>query len=524
MHANAQHRAVLPPSARAVDRPFIFIAALLVVLTATAAIVTSGDPGGTAAPVLVALGLWLIGKLPVRVSLLALIFLGLTLEYPQEQPAAGLWKSPLYTVGAALLSKANDWTGVKPLVFSGVDLIAGYLAMVLLWRRARGSRIDLEGRVQTARVLAFAAGITFAGTLWIWGYGLAQGGDFGASLLQVYKLLYIPILFFLFQAALRGPADHAAVAATIIVAALCRSAMAIYVRSIVVLPPGETLPYATIHGDSMLFASAAALIIAMISEGVAARKRGGVLVLCASIALILGGMIANNRRVAWVEVALILITFYLIARWTPLKRAVTRMAIVTLPLLTLYMAIGWNAGGRIFTPVRLARSVMDSKADASTFWRDLEDLNLIADIQEHPILGKGLGHGYDERIKLPDISRSFKVYRLFPHNSVLGFLAFAGVLGFSLLWCVLAVGLFLAARSYRRSAEPLDRAVALGVIGILISYITSVYADIGQLSWVGVFLVCPALGLTGKLAVASGAWPAHVRAGRSAAIREAQPG
>jgi hypothetical protein len=76
------------------------------------------------------------------------------------------------------------------------------------------------------------------------------------------------------------------------------------------------------------------------------------------------------------------------------------------------------------------------------------------------------------------------------------------------------------------STEPLDRAVALGVIGILLSYISSVYADIGQLSWVGVFLVCPALGLVGKLAVASGAWPARMSARTPALIAEseAQPG
>jgi O-antigen ligase len=302
--------------------------------------------------------------------------------------------------------------------------------------------------------------------------------------------------------------------------------MALYVRSIVVLPPGQTLAYATTHGDSMLFVGAAGLIVAMISEGVAARKRGAVFALCCGLALILAGMVANNRRVAWVEIAFVLITFYLISRWTPLKRAVTRGAIVTLPLLALYAGVGWNAGGRIFAPVRVARSVMDAKSDGSTFWRDLENMNLIADIQEHPILGKGLGHEYDEKIKLPDISQAFKVYRLFPHNSVLGFLAFAGVLGFSLMWCVLAVGVFLAARSYHRSTKPLDRAVALGVIGILLSYISSVYADIGQLSWVGVFLVCPALGLVGKLAVASGAWPARVSARTPALIAEseAQPG
>jgi O-antigen ligase len=502
------------------------IVALLVFLTAAMAIVTHGNLVGATAPTLMALLLWVVWKLPVRTSLLALIFFGLTLESPQEIPAADLWHSPLYRLGAALLSKANDWTGIKPLVFTGVDLIVGYLTLVLIWRRATGSRIDTAGRVQTAPILALAAGISLVSTFWIWGYGLARGGDFGGSLLQVYKLLYVPILFYVCQAAFRGPVDHAALARTIVGAAMYRSALAIYVRNIVVLPHGQALPYATTHGDSMLFASATALIVAMFNERVGARVRGGIPALCACLCLIVGGMIANNRRVVWVEIAIILLVFYLTTGWTPLKRSVTRIAAVSLPLIALYAAVGWDSRyGLLFAPVRTVRSVLDSHSDSSTFWRDLENANLIADIQEHPILGKGLGHGYEERIKLPDIS-GFKVYRLFPHNSVLGFLAFAGVLGFTLMWCLLTVGVFLAARSYHRSAVPLDRAVALWVIATLISYITSVYADMGQVAWTGVFVVCPALGLVGKLAVASGAWPARVRAKPPALVadRAGRPG
>lgn len=500
-----------PP--RRTDLPFLLLCSALVLLTVVAAMFGKGRLPVALAPTLLAVLLWILWKLPVRHALLALVFLGLTLECPQEIPAAGGWKSPLYPLGEVLLSKANDWTYIKPLVFTGVDVAVAYLVFLLIWRRATGSMLDTTGRVQTAGVLALAAGISFFGMIWIWGWGLAQGGDFGNSLLQVYKLLYIPILFFVFQAALRGPADHAAIAKVIIGAAVCRSLLAMYVRATVVPLGGEAvLPYATTHGDSMLFASGAALVIALMNERVGRRVRGFRFLLLVCLALITGGMVANNRRVVWVELAAIVATFFLTVGWTPLKRLVTRAAIVSLPVIALYMAIGWNSEGGVFAPVHLARSVLDSKSDSSTMWRDLENIDLILTIQQSPLFGTGLGHEYAEPIKLPDVSGAFPLYRYFPHNSLLGFLGFAGIIGFTLMWCMLTVALLLAARSYYLSKAPLDRAMALWVIATMVAYFNSVYADMGQGSWTAVFTVCPALGVAAKLAIASGAWPARRRA------------
>jgi O-antigen ligase len=142
-------------------------------------------------------------------------------------------------------------------------------------------------------------------------------------------------------------------------------------------------------------------------------------------------------------------------------------------------------------------------------------MNLVNNVIEHPLLGTGFGHEYREDIKLPDVSQAFKMYLLVPHNSILGFLAYAGLLGFSMLWCAVSVATFLAARAYKRAAEPLDRAMALWTIGVFIAYLNSIYGDMGQGSWTAVFTVCPAMAVAGKLAVASGAWPAVNRPGPS---------
>src|SRR5262249_2264927 len=123
--------------------------------------------------------------------------------------------------------------------------------------------------------------------------------------------------------------------------------------------------------------------------------------------------------------------------------------------------LGWNSSSQVFAPVQTIRSVLDSKADASTFWRDIENLNLIYTLGEHPLLGPGWGHQYEEFLKLPDISANFAAYRYHPHNGVLGLLSFAGLAGFSGMWAMLVVAVFLGVRSYRASHAPAHRSAAL---------------------------------------------------------------
>jgi hypothetical protein len=471
----------------------------------------TGNPGAALAPTLAVGVLWLMWRIPIRYSIYTLIFLGLTLECAQEIPATGLWKSPIFIVGEMLLSKANDWTGVRPLIFTGVDLVVGYLLFIMIWRRATGSRIDLIGQEPTAGAMALGAAITLFGTLWVWGYGLARGGNFGNSLLQIYKLLYVPLLFFLCQAAFRGPKDHWAIAKTMLAALVVRSLFCLFVRYVIGPTLTEELAYATTHGDSMLFASGAGLALAMLNEGVARHSKQMTAFLVGTIVLVVLAAKANNRRVAWVEMAFVVLAFWMISGRTPLKRFVARTCMIAAPIIVMYLGVGWNSDASIFKPVRLARSILDSKSDSSTLWRDLENADLIMNIQENPILGTGLGHEYNEFITLPDVSAAFKLYRLIPHNSVLGFLAFAGVLGFTVIWSAIAVAVFMASRAYAKATVPLDRAMGLWIIGVMIVYINSIYGDMGQGSWTAVFIVCPAMAVAGKMPIPVGAWPRRLR-------------
>ena len=322
------------------------------------------------------------------------------------------------------------------------------------------------------------------------------------------KIAYVPLLFFLFQAAVRGPSDSKRLMRAIVWAAVIRAGAAVFIAATTAVPAGEELAVATTHADSVVFASAFAIVLASLWEGEvpgwSPRSWFALLVLAA-------GMVANNRRLVWVEVIGIVVTYVLISRRTRFERNLIRVLVLSLPLLVPYCLIGWNSDAAAFKPVKIIRSITDSDSDGSTKWRDLENWNLVFTVADHPVLGSGFGHEYAERWKLPDISGAYRQYRFMPHNSVLGLWASVGLVGFCLIWTLVVVGVFLAARSYRCATKPGHKALALGALGITVAYVNQCYGDIGINAWAGVFVLVPALVSVGKLAVVTGAWPARRR-------------
>jgi O-antigen ligase len=181
--------------------------------------------------------------------------------------------------------------------------------------------------------------------------------------------------------------------------------------------------------------------------------------------------------------------------------------LLSLPLLVLYVAAGSTSDAALFAPARLVASVVDSDVDSSTRWRDVENFNLVYNIGQKPMLGSGFGHEYHERWLLPDVSQGFAMYRYLPHNGVLGLWVSGGYFGFMAQWLLLVVGFFFAARTYRHARLSTDRVAALCSAAAIAIYMVGAFGDTVLGSWSGVFIVGPALAVSGKLAIATGAWP-----------------
>lgn len=442
-------------------------------------------------------------KVPLRPVLLV-TFLALTLENPSDVPAAGLWKSPLYPVGAALLAHLNlTFESQKWLFFSGLDLILVCLFLVALARGTRGDRDPFPASASPMRRFVF---VSLMGAAWMWFWGMVQGGaDVASSLWQVQRVVYLPIWYLLFEAALRGPSHRAALAKVFIAAASFKAALAIYLHNTLAPPPGATtLDYVTTHADSMLFAGAFCLVVALLLQRLDGRRA---LLGAVVLPLLVAGMVANHRRTVWVELAAGLVTIYALSPRTRVKLALTRAVAIATPLMLLYVAVGWGHPTGIFEPVGVVRSVIDSDADASTAWRDWENYDLFFTLRQNPLLGTGYGHGYEEVVKLPDISGIYSLERFIPHNSILGLWAYGGLVGFAALWSMLVVGIYLTARAAMLATSPADRAAAGASVAAIVIYLVHCYGDMGLGTWTSVFTVAPALAVGSRLALTSGSWP-----------------
>jgi len=215
-------------------------------------------------------------------------------------------------------------------------------------------------------------------------------------------------------------------------------------------------------------------------------------------------MLANNRRMVWVESLLVLATLYLMTAMNPIKRKIQNALKACSPLILLYVIIGWGSSAKIFKPVKIIRSAVDSKSDSSTQWRDLENFNLLSTFKEHPFLGTGYGHGFTEVVTLPSVDYSLE--RFVPHNSIAGLWAYCGYFGYTMMTALWVAGVYFGIRAYHAATAPTEKAAALVSFGAILIYYLQCYGDMGLGSWTGVFMVAPSLAMAAKLCTANGAW------------------
>jgi hypothetical protein len=479
-------------------------ALLAAVVAATLAAVLAGcGPLAAIVPALLAAVLYALVKAPLRWSAAALLFVMLAVDDHSEN--VGQWRTPLAHLGDLVHNRLDNVTShLSGVALTGMEVVALVLLLVWAHRRATGAGVDLAGRVPTARVLRALVLVYVAAVVVSLAVGFANGQ--GLVPWKVRNLLHPILLLVVFDAAFRGPADHALVARVVVAAAAIRAVLAVVVQRIAIAETGGKYATATSHGDSVLFAVAIFLVAVDLLERPDARRllRAALLV-----PLLLLGMRENGRRLVWVMTALMGVVTYALVPMRGWKRALTRAMLVVLPVAAVYAAVGWNREGRIFRPVQIFRGVADTSYDHSAYWREVENWNIAVTMQDAPLLGIGLGGRYVEHMANDDISNLYREYREWPHNTVLGQFLLLGALGFTATWSLFAAALFLAFRAHRLAARGEARAAALGCVGTLVACHVLAYGDTGAHYPQYKIFVALAIALAGKLAVATGAWPAR---------------
>lgn len=484
--------------------------ALVAVLTSVAVVVGGGALPIAMAPLLLATLLYAVWHLPLRVPMLVLLVCAWVLEAPGDGFANGLVDTPWRLVGALLWGKLNLTLPSAALVFSGFDLLVLLFLLVLLRRRVTRSAIDRSGWVDCPSPIGTFAWLSLLAILWMSAYGLARSGNFRFVLWQNIRWLYLPIVYALMRQALRNGRDAWPVGWIILGVGVFRAVEAIVLRSL--YGGVDVFPHATTHHDSVLFASCLGILGAVLLE---MPSRGALKLTALLLPVFIWAMQANNRRLVWAEVAMVALFYWVVTAWRPMKRKLARgLAILAVPLL-IYGVVGWYSQAGVFGPVRKIRSLIDSKTDTSTLWRDIENFNLVYTFRQAPLLGSGFGHPFISALPLPDVTGTYELEPYIPHNSVLGLWAFGGLLGFAVLWAVFPVGVFFIVRAYRWSRTPLERVTALGAGAVQVCFLFQGYGDLGFGTWGPVFTVATAYALVGKICVANGAWGAPRVSGSS---------
>jgi len=491
------------PGAPGDAKAAFFVGCALVILTNIA---ENEMVGWALAPLFIGCFLFAAIRSPLRSSLLVVMFLAYTLENPNEAMASGFWHTPGSAIGAYYFLHLKSMTGVPFLFLSTIEYSILFLLGLSYVRERSGASIDSPGRVLAPKSLMRLCRISLLASLGMALIGMSRGGSFNFALWQLDRVVYLPILAYLFNSALKGREDIVALGKTLLWAGIYRAGLAIYIRNAVEAPISQwgesAMETATTHHDTMLFAAASLLLILPIVE----RAGKGTIRRAVSLLPFLAwGMIANDRRMVWVQIALVLVTLYFVTPPNAVKQKIRKLVLRMSPLIAGYIVVGWSAPKNpVFKPVGIIKSVVEPSSDGSSLWREIENYNLLFTFRQAPIFGNGYGFGFWEIIPLPAVN--YPLERYCPHNAIFGIWAFGGVVGYTGLVLLWAGCVYCAMRAYRAAQAPLERVAAVMCVGSVLIYLIQSYGDMGLGSWAGVFLVAPSIAMSGKLAVSNGAW------------------
>lgn len=420
----------------------------------------------------------------------------------KEMGEGGYWDSFLWPASVAYFGTLKEFSGLP-----GASLPVFFFVTVgLLARGVWGKKpASFRPPPNVARTVL----LLFLGTVLLLAViGLARGGQVEWTFRQVVHLMQLPLVGLLFLYVLRVPEDLASVGTAFVVTAVVRSLLVAWVYFGVCVPQGITsLPgkpeWCTNHSDSVLFVSALVILFAHALE----QRRKKVTLRCLGLgAAIFVAIVLNNRRLAFVSLAIAPLVIYLALVPSKRKRRVTVALALVVPLIAGYVFVGseTDSSSALFKPAKNIVSVLDQK-DTSSLSRDIENENLIYTLTRSSILSRGFGHEYEYSPNHPpvDLSDVFENYRLIAHNGVLWLWSIAGVVGFTLLWLVYPIAGTLAVRGYRSATSSVERTAALSCLGGVVVCVMQIWGDQGLNSYMTLVTFGVCFAVASRLAMHS---------------------
>jgi len=424
-----------------------------------------------------------------RRLMMLLLWLALT-EEVEGEIFSGKWSTPLTTLGTAIF---------KPLPVLKMPLWdMAVLATLVVALGAKAASADVVRPVRKSMKVALLS----IGAMWA--FGVVRGGSIRQTMWQLHPFVIAIVFAYLVIATCRTASHLRTLGKVVLSAALYRAGVLfVFYYSIGrdFRPPLEVM---TTHADTVLFVTGMLLVLVDALErrtlGAALRA----LIVCIPLALAIK---LNNRRLAWLSLGAGGALAYFVLPRSRFKRRVNWALVAAIPLFVAYVAVGWGQRDGIFRPVGAISTMFGTHADTSSEMRDIENYNLVQTLRSDPVLGTGWGHEYREVSVAISIEKIFPQYRYIPHNSVLGLLAFSGLVGFALTWQLFIVAAFFHAVSVGAARAPPLRVAAVVGLTTIVTFVLQMWGDMGWNTLPADVLMATSVGVAARLPILAGAWP-----------------
>jgi O-Antigen ligase len=456
-------------------------------LPATADAPTRG-PGAAAAPA-VAFGLTLLvgalvfgaiagelgaaGQSPYVFGLSAVLLPVLLWKRPQLAPVVILAGAVLVdftqstsaeTTGPAAVAKIPItshiplFTGIGSFHIEPVDLLLLMVAIIYLLKTGPGTRF--WPRTSVSRSLGALLGCV---VIWI-AIGIVHHGTLRVALMEARPYVYLVSAYVLTSVLVRSRQALRAVLWAFVITCAVKGVQTLYIYMQV--RNEHPRPDSFIgHEPAYFFAVYILLVGALWLFGVPGRLRKTATWL---LPLIIASDTLNNRRAAWAVLGSGLIVLLIIAyRSVPPERRqpIGRLALALVAAFAVYLPVFWNKSDSLASPATAIHSQFSPnyRDSLSDTYREQESANLVLNIHQGGLLGKGFGVPIDYALPITNLLGLDPNLEWVPHNGVLYVLMRMGLVGAIVFWALLGNGIVTGCRL----ARSVDREMA--VVGALVA-------------------------------------------------------
>lgn len=428
-----------------------------------------------------------------------LLTLALTLALDQFKIfAGGMELSPVTTlVGWAFFSNLNTTLPIPVLYLNFMEVLLITVTLSWLCRRLAAKELRWHGGTLGPALLALGLLITGAVV-----YGIATGAELRIALWETRALFHLMVAYLLAAHMIERRSQVRALVSVVIGAITFRILLTWWNAVGVLHLSLGGVDTVTAHEDALFFALLIVLWACLHLFRAEPRQRQALgLVMLAT----LGAFIFAKRRAS--IIALLAAVPYLTAmlHWPRARRVLGTGAFLLL-LLIPYAAAFWNSDHPVALPLELVQSITRSdpgdRMGSSNRYRLIENRNLMADIRDHPWVGKGFGHQFRTRWdatagaveiagELPELD--YELSKYVPHNQVLWIWVKAGIFGFAAFWLFIILAVSQGTHLSRVLATPYFRALAattavLVCMLAIVSFVDTVMTSYRTLLLVGLLL------------------------------------